>query len=71
MINKTQEVWVNEEFEDDLDNSQSVKKKSQIVLIKLIKSKENITEIIHLKRVKRKFEDVQLLEQVQDFVENT
>ena len=37
MINKTQEVWVNEEFEDDLDNSQSVKKKSQIVLIKLKK----------------------------------
>ena len=35
LINKTQEVWVNEEFEDDLDNSQSVKKKSQIVLIKL------------------------------------
>ena len=39
LINKTQEVWVNEEFEDDLDNSQSVKKKSQIVLIKLKKSK--------------------------------
>ena len=38
-INKTQEVWVNKEFEDDLDNSQSVKKKSQIVLIKLKKSK--------------------------------
>ena len=27
------------EFEDDLDNSQSVKKKNQIVLIKLNKSK--------------------------------
>ena len=39
LINKTQEVWVNEEFEDNLDNSQSVKKKSQIVLIKLKKSK--------------------------------
>ena len=39
LINKTQEVWVNKEFEDDLDNSQSVKKKSQIVLIKLKKSK--------------------------------
>ena len=37
LINKTQEVWVNKEFEDDLDNSQSVKKKSQIVLIKLKK----------------------------------
>ena len=24
LINKTQEVWVNKEFEDDLDNSQSV-----------------------------------------------
>ena len=35
LINKTQDVWVNEEFEDDLDNSQSVKKKIQIVLIKL------------------------------------
>ena len=39
LINKTQEVQVNVEFEDDLDNSQSVKKKSQIVLIKLKKSK--------------------------------
>ena len=39
LINKTQEVCVNKEFEDDLDNSQSVKKKSQIVLIKLNKSK--------------------------------
>ena len=38
LINKTQEVWVNKEFEDDLDNSQSVKKKSQIVLIKLKKN---------------------------------
>ena len=39
LINKAQEVWVNEEFEDDLDNSQSVKKnKSQIVLIKLQKN---------------------------------
>ena len=38
MINKTQEVWVNKEFEDDLDNSQSVKKKSKIVLIKLKKN---------------------------------
>ena len=37
LINKTQEVWINKEFEDDLDNSQSVKKKSQIVLIKLKK----------------------------------
>ena len=37
LINKTQEVWVNKEFEDNLDNSQSVKKKSQIVLIKLKK----------------------------------
>ena len=35
LINKTQEVWGNKEFEDDLDNSQSVKKKSKIVLIKL------------------------------------
>ena len=26
LINKTQEVWVNKEFEDNLDNSQSVKK---------------------------------------------
>ena len=26
LINKTQEVWGNKEFEDDLDNSQSVKK---------------------------------------------
>ena len=39
LINKTQEVWVNEEFEDDLDNNQFVKKKSQIALIKLKKSK--------------------------------
>ena len=39
LINKTQEVWVNEKFEDDLDNSQYVKKKNQIVLIKLKKSK--------------------------------
>ena len=39
LINKTKEVWVNEEFENDLDNNQSVKKKSQIVLIKLKKSK--------------------------------
>ena len=39
LINKAQELWVNEEFEDDLDNSQSVKKKSQIALIKLKKSK--------------------------------
>ena len=38
LINKTQEVWVNKEFEDDLDNSQSVKKKSQIVLIKIKKN---------------------------------
>ena len=38
LINKTQEVWVNKEFEDDLDNSQSVKNKSQIVLIKLKKN---------------------------------
>ena len=37
MINKTQEVWVNEEYEDDLNNSQFVKKKDQIVLIKLKK----------------------------------
>ena len=37
LINKTQEVWVNKEFENDLDNSQSVKKKSQIVQIKLKK----------------------------------
>ena len=37
MINKTQEVWVNENFEDDLKNNQSVKNKSQIVLIKLKK----------------------------------
>ena len=71
LINKTQEVWVNKEFEDDLDNSQSVKKKSQIVLINLNKkNKINITEIIHLKGVK-KFEDAQLLEEVQDFGENT
>ena len=27
LINKTQEVWVNKEFEDDLDNSKSVKRK--------------------------------------------
>ena len=27
LINKAQEIWVNEEFEDDLDNSQSVKKR--------------------------------------------
>ena len=39
LINKIQEVWVNNEFEDDLDNSQSVKQKCQIVLIKLKKSK--------------------------------
>ena len=37
MINKTQEVWVNEKFEDDLNNNRSVKNKSQIVLIKLKK----------------------------------
>ena len=28
LINKTQEVWVNKEFEDDFDNSQSVKKEN-------------------------------------------
>ena len=39
LINKTQEVWGNKEFENDLVNSQSVKMKSQIVLIKLKKSK--------------------------------
>ena len=39
MINKIQELWVNKEFEDDLDNNQSVKNKSQTVLIKLKKSK--------------------------------
>ena len=32
-----QEVWVNKEFEDDYDDSQSVKKKSKITLIKLKK----------------------------------
>ena len=35
MINKTQEVRANKEFEDDYD--QSVKEKSQKVLIKLKK----------------------------------
>ena len=29
MINKTQEVWVNEKFEDDLNNNQSVKIKAK------------------------------------------
>ena len=27
MINKTQEVWVNEEFEDDSENGKYIKKK--------------------------------------------
>ena len=27
MINKTQEVWVNEEFEDDSENGKSIKDK--------------------------------------------
>ena len=36
-MNKAQEVWVNEEFEVDLDNSQSVKNKSQKKIIKLKK----------------------------------
>ena len=70
MINKTQEVWVNEKFENDLNNNQSVKNKSQIVLIKIKKILINIIEIIHLKEVK-KFEDAQLLEEVHNFVENT
>ena len=71
MINKTQEVWVNKEFEDDLDNSQSVKKKSQIVLINLKKNLNKYYRNNSLERGKKKFEDAQLLEEVQDFVENT
>ena len=71
MINKTQEVWVNKEFEDDLDNSQSVKKKSQIVLINLEKNLNKYYRNNSLERGKKKFEDAQLLEEVQDFVENT
>ena len=71
MINKTQEVWVNKEFEDDLDNSQSVKKKSQIVLINLKKNLNKYYRNNLLERGKKKFEDAQLLEEVQDFVENT
>ena len=70
MINKTQEVWVNKEFEDDLDNSQSVKKKSQIVLINLKKNLNKYYKNNSLERGKKKFEDAQLLEEVQDFVEN-
>ena len=42
MINKTQEVMVGEGFEDDLDYSQSIKNKSQKVLIKLKKTLINI-----------------------------
>ena len=71
MINKTQEVWVNKEFEDVLDNSQSVKKKSQIVLINLKKNLNKYYRNNSLERGKIKFEDAQLLEEVQDFVENT
>ena len=42
MINKTQEVMVGEGFEDDLDYSQSIKNRSQKVLIKLKKTLINI-----------------------------
>ena len=61
---------VNKEFEDDLDNSQSVEKKSQIVLIKL-KNLNKYYRNNSLERGKKKFEDAQLLEEVQDFVEST
>ena len=46
MINKTQEVLVNEEFEDDSENGKSIKRKRQKEIIKLknlIKYKQSIT----------------------------
>ena len=71
LINKTQKVWVNEKFENDLDNSQSVKKEKSNSANQAQKIYINIKEIINLKGFKKKFEDAQLLEEVQDFVENT
>ena len=42
LINKKQEVWVNEEFEDDSENGKSIKEKKTKGVIKLLKKQLNI-----------------------------
>ena len=43
MINKTLEIWINEEFEDDSENDKSIKEKMTKEIIKLKKTLLNIS----------------------------
>ena len=64
MINKTQEVWVNEEFADDSENKKKTKGDNQTQ-----KDLLNINNQSLVKDKIKKSEKVQLLEEVQEKME--
>ena len=69
MINKTQEVWVNEEFEDDSENGKSINEKKAKGDNQTQKDLLNINNQSLVKDKMKKSEKVQLLEEVQEKIE--
>ena len=70
MINKTQEVWINEEFEDDSENGKSINEKKTKGDNQTQKDLLNINNQSLIKdKMKKKSEKVQLLEEVQEKME--
>ena len=68
MINKTQEVWVNEEFEDDSENGKSINEKKTKGDNQTQKDLLNINNQSLVRDKMKKSEKVQLLEEVQEKV---
>ena len=69
MINKTQEVWVNEEFEDDSENGKSINEKKTKGDNQTQKDLLNINNQSLVRDKMKKSEKVQLLEEVQEKME--
>ena len=69
MINKTQEVWVNEEFEDDSENGKSINEKKTKGDNQTQKALLNINNQSLVRDKMKKSENVQLLEEVQEKME--
>ena len=69
MISKTQEVWVNEEFEDDSENGKSINEKKTKGDNQTQKDLLNINNQSLVRNNMKKSEKVQLLEEVQEKME--
>ena len=69
MINKTQEVWINEEFEDDSKNGKSINEKKAKGDNQTQKALLNINNQSLVRDKMNKSEKVQLLEEVQEKME--